>query len=101
MTGKSIEMLGDYVLIKHKKPESMTKGGILLPDTVKEGDPVSFGEVIACGPGRVEMGHLIPRTVSKGDCVVYHSGYKEATMNWMGEEVVILKETDVVAVVRN
>jgi len=92
-----IKPLGDRILIKPSPAEDKTKGGIILPDTAKE-KPV-VGEVVAVGPGRKsDEGKLINLDVKVGDKVLYgkYSG-TETTID--GKEYLIMRETDVFAVV--
>ena len=92
-----IKPLGDRILIKPSPAEDQTKGGIILPDTAKE-KPV-VGEVVAVGPGRKsDEGKLINLDVKVGDKVLYgkYSG-TETTID--GKEYLIMRESDVFAVV--
>lgn len=93
----TIKPLGDRVVIKPSPAEEKTKGGIILPDTAKE-KPVQ-GEIVAVGPGRVsDDGKKIPMEVKKGDTVLYgkYSG-TEVTID--GEEYLIMRESDIFAIV--
>lgn len=92
-----IKPLGDRVVIKPSPAEEKTKGGIILPDTAKE-KPV-IGEIVAVGTGRkADDGKVIPLDVKVGDKVLYgkYSG-TEVTLN--GEEYLIMRESDVFAIV--
>ena len=92
-----IKPLADRVVIKPAPAEEKTKGGIILPDTAKE-KPV-LGEVVAAGPGRTgEDGKIIPLEVKVGDKVLYgkYSG-TEVTLD--GQEYLIMRESDIFAVV--
>jgi chaperonin GroES len=92
-----IKPLGDRILIKPSPAEDKTKGGIILPDTAKE-KPV-VGEVVAIGPGRrSDEGKLINLDVKVGDKVLYgkYSG-TETTID--GKEYLIMRESDVFAIV--
>ena len=91
-----LKPLADRVVIKPSKAEEMTKGGIIVPDTAKE-KPV-WGDVIAVGPGRIsDDGKLIPMEIKVGDKVLYgkYSG-TEVTMD--GDELLIMRENDIFAV---
>jgi chaperonin GroES len=93
----NIKPLADRVVVKPAPAEEKTKGGIILPDTAKE-KPVQ-GEVVAVGPGRVsDDGKKIPMEVKKGDKVLYgkYSG-TEVTID--GEEYLIMRESDLFAIV--
>jgi len=75
--------------------EDVTKGGIILPDTAKE--KPQRGVVIAVGPGRLdEEGKRIPMEVKKGDKVIY-SKYAGSEIKQNNEEVLILRESDILA----
>ena len=92
-----IKPLSDRVVIKPSPAEEKTKGGIILPDTAKE-KPV-IGEVVAVGPGRkAEDGKLVPMELKVGDKVLYgkYSG-TEVTID--GQEYLIMRESDIFAVV--
>jgi len=92
----SLKPLADRIVVKPSKAEEKTKGGIIVPDTAKE-KPV-WGEVIAIGPGRTsDDGKLIAPEVKIGDRVLYgkYSG-TEVTID--GEELLIMRESDVFAI---
>ena len=91
-----LQPLGDRVLVEPVAKEEVTKGGIVLPDTVKE--KPQEGKVLAVGPGKMtDSGKLIPMTVKVGDVVVYakYGGteYKEDV-----KELMILRESDILAI---
>lgn len=89
--------LGDRLLIKPKESEEKTKSGIVLPDSAKE--KPQEGEVIAVGEGaRDENGKRIPMEVKVGDVVLY-SKYAGTEVKIDGEEHLIIKESDVLAIV--
>jgi chaperonin GroES len=88
--------LADRVVVKPSEAEEKTKGGIIVPDTAKE-KPV-WGEVIAIGPGRVsDDGKVIATEVKVGDKVLYgkYSG-TEVTVD--GEDLLIMRESDIFAI---
>ncbi len=92
-----IKPMGDRVVIKPSPAEEKSKGGIILPDTAKE-KPV-VGEVVAVGPGRKsDDGKTIPMEVKVGDKVLYgkYSG-TEVTVD--GKELLIMRESDIFAIV--
>ena len=92
-----IKPLGDRIVIKPSPAEEKTKGGIILPDTAKE-KPV-VGEVVAAGPGRrADDGNLVPIEVKVGDKVLYGK-YSGTEVNLDGQEYLIMRETDLFAVV--
>jgi len=90
-----IEPLGDRVVIKPTPQEEVSKGGIVLPDTAKE--KPQEGKVIAVGPGRLtEEGNRIAMDVKKGDKVLY-SKYAGTEFKLDGEELIIMREGDILA----
>ena len=91
-----LKPLGDRIVIKPTEAEEVTKGGIVLPDAAKERP--QEGEVIAVGTGKVlETGAKIPMEVKVGDKVIY-SKYGGTEVKIGGEEYVILRQDDVLAV---
>ena len=89
--------LGDKILVKRVEAESKTKSGIVLPDTAKE--KPKRGKVIAVGDGRrLENGERAPFAVKKGDEVIVTS-YAGTEIKIDNEEVLILSEDDVLAIV--
>ncbi|MGB5924723.1 MAG: co-chaperone GroES [Dehalococcoidia bacterium] len=90
-----IEPLGDRVVIKPTPQEEVSKGGIVLPDTAKE--KPQEGKIIAVGPGRLtEEGKRIAMDVKKGDKVIY-SKYAGTEFKLNGEELIIMREGDILA----
>ena len=90
-----IEPLGDRVVIKPTPKEEVSKGGIVLPDTAKE--KPQEGKIIAVGPGRLtEDGKRIAMEVKKGDKVIY-SKYAGTEFKLDNEELVIMREGDILA----
>jgi chaperonin GroES len=89
--------LGDRILVKPKKTEDKTKSGIVLPDSAQE--KPQEGEVVAAGEGaKDENGKKIPMEVKVGDTVLY-SKYSGTEVKIEGEEHLIIKESDVLAIV--
>ncbi len=87
--------LGDRVVIKPSPKEEVSRGGIVLPDTVKE-KPVE-GEVIAVGAGKLtDDGKRLPMDVKVGDIVIY-SKYAGTEFKDKDEELVIMRESDILA----
>jgi len=87
--------MADRLVVKPIEREEVTKGGIVLPDTAKE--KPQEGEVLAVGPGRMtDEGKRIPMDISVGDVVVY-AKYGGTEIKIEGEELVILRESDVLA----
>jgi chaperonin GroES len=90
-----IEPLGDRVVIRPTPKEEVSKGGIVLPDTAKE--KPQEGKIIAVGPGRLtEEGKRIAMDVKKGDKVIY-SKYAGTEFKLDGEELIIMREGDILA----
>ncbi len=93
----AIKPLGDRLVVKQLPSEEVTKSGIVLPDTAK--DKPQQAEVIAVGPGRVlDNGQRQPMEVKVGDKVLY-SKYAGNEVKIDGEEYLILREIDVLAVI--
>jgi chaperonin GroES len=87
--------LGDRVVIKPSPKEEVSRGGIVLPDTVKE-KPVD-GEIIAVGAGKLtDEGKRLPMDVKVGDIVIY-SKYAGTEFKDKDEELVIMRESDILA----
>ena len=86
---------GDRILVNPMPEEEKSAGGILLPDSAKE-RPQS-GEVIAVGPGKIEDGKRIAMEIKAGDTIVY-SKYGGTEIKVDGEDYLILKESDVLAI---
>ncbi len=94
MTTK-LQPLGDRLVIKPIPKEEVTKGGIVLPDTAKE--KPTEGEVIAVGPGKMtDEGKRIAMDIKKGDIVIY-AKYSGTEIKEDGEELIIMKESDILA----
>jgi chaperonin GroES len=93
----AVKPLDDRVLVKQSEAETKTAGGIVLPDTAKE--KPQRGKVIAVGPGKLlESGLRGKMGLKKGDDV-YYGKYTGTEIKIDSEEYVILKETDVLAVI--
>jgi chaperonin GroES len=89
--------LGDKILVKRVEAETKTKSGIVLPDSAKE--KPKRGKILAIGDGkRLDNGERAPFTVKKGDEVLFTS-YAGTEIKIDGEEVIIMSEDDVLAVV--
>ena len=90
-----IKPLSDRVLVKMKQGEETTKSGIILANTAKE--KTQIAEVIEVGPGKVVDGKKQEMTVKKGDNVII-SEYSATEVKYEGEEYIILREEDILAV---
>jgi chaperonin GroES len=89
--------LHDRVVIRRAEGDIKSKGGIIIPDNAKE--KPQEGEVIAVGPGsRDESGKLIPLDVKAGDSVLFGK-WSGAEVKIDGEDLLIMKETDVMGIV--
>ncbi|MFC7372434.1 co-chaperone GroES [Fictibacillus iocasae] len=92
-----LKPLGDRIVIELVESEEKTASGIVLPDTAKE--KPQEGKVVAVGTGRVaDNGERIALEVSEGDTVIY-SKYAGTEVKYQGKEYLILRETDVLAIV--
>ena len=92
-----LKPLGGRVIVEPIEQEEMTAGGIILPETAKE--KPQEGKILAAGPGdRDEDGERIPMEVNVGDKVLY-AKYAGTEVKVDGKKLLILKETDILAVV--
>ncbi|MGD6777695.1 MULTISPECIES: co-chaperone GroES [Bacillaceae] len=92
-----LKPLGDRIVIELVQSEEKTASGIVLPDSAKE--KPQEGKVVAVGTGRVlESGERVALEVAEGDSVIF-SKYAGTEVKFEGRELLILKETDVLAVV--
>ncbi len=92
----NVKPLQDRVIVKRVEEEEKTKGGIIIPDSAKE-KPVE-GKVVAVGSGRIlENGNKVPLQVKKGDRVLF-GRYAGTEIKINGEEHLIMKEDDIVAI---
>ena len=95
-TATKISPLADRVVVKPLEESETMRGGLYIPDTAKE--KPQQGEIIAVGPGRYEKDKRVPMDVKVGDKVLYgkYSG-TEVTLD--GDQYLILRESDVLAIV--
>lgn len=92
-----IQPLGDRVVVKPIEKEERTKGGIVLPDTAKE--KPQQGKIMAVGTGRVlDNGTKVALEVKEGDTVIY-SKYAGTEVKVEDEDMLILSERDILAIV--
>ena len=90
-----LQPLADRLVVKPIEREEVTKGGMVLPDTVKE--KPQEGKVLAVGPGRLsDDGKRIAMDVKVGDTVIY-AKYGGTEIKIEDEELVILRESDILA----
>ena len=91
-----IRPLHDRILVKRIDEEAKTKGGIIIPDTAKE--KPQEGKVVAVGKGKVtDDGKLQPLDVKKGDRILFGK-YSGTEIKVDGEEHLIIREDDVLAI---
>jgi chaperonin GroES len=98
MAGKlKLKPLGGRVIVEPIEQEEMTAGGIILPETAKE--KPQEGKILAAGPGeRDENGARVPMEVTVGDKVLY-AKYSGTEVKMDGKKLLILRESDILAVV--
>ena len=90
-----LQPMADRLIVKPIEREEKTKGGIILPDTAKE--KPQEGEVLAAGPGRLsDDGNRIAMDVKVGDIVIY-SKYGGTDYKVDDDELVLLRESDILA----
>ena len=94
-----IKPLADRILVKREEPSETVRGGIIIPDTAKE--KPQEGRVVAAGPGRLDdQGKRVPMEVKKGDRILMGK-YAGTEVKIDGEEHLILREDDVLAVLES
>ncbi|MCS7279229.1 MAG: co-chaperone GroES [Thermodesulfobacteriaceae bacterium] len=94
-----IKPLHDRILVKRIEEEEKTEAGIIIPDTAKE-KPI-MGKVIAVGQGKVlDNGQRMPLTVKEGDKILF-SKYAGTEIKMRGEEFLIMREDDVLAIIED
>ncbi len=97
MAKVDLRPLADRVIVKPMEAEEKTKGGIILPDTAKE-KPIE-GTIVAVGPGKItDDGKLVKLEVKEGDKVLYGK-YSGTEVIIEGEEYLIMRESDIFAIV--
>jgi chaperonin GroES len=93
-----VRPLHDRILVKRIEEENRSKGGIIIPDTAKE--KPQEGKVVAVGKGRIDdEGKLRPLEVRKGDRILFGK-YSGTEVQLDGEEHLIIREDDVLAVLK-
>jgi chaperonin GroES len=93
--GTKVAPLADRVVVKPLEESEQMRGGLYIPDTAKE--KPQQGEVVAVGPGRTtDQGQLVAPTLKAGDRVLYGK-YSGTEVTIEGENVLILRESDVLA----
>ena len=93
----TIRPLHERVLVRRLEEEEVSKGGIIIPDSAKE--KPAEGEIVAVGNGKkTDDGKLIPLDVKVGDKILF-SKYSGSDIKLDGEEFLIMKEDDILAIV--
>ena len=93
----NIRPLQDRVLVLRTEKDEKTAGGIIIPDTAKE--KPQEGKVVAAGPGKRDKdGTLVPLDVKKGDRILF-SKYAGNEIKIDGEELLIMKEDDILGII--
>ncbi|MFN0074014.1 MAG: co-chaperone GroES [Chloroflexota bacterium] len=99
MANLGLRPLGDRVVVKPLDREEVTKSGILLPDTAKE--KPQQGEVVAVGPGRLlDSGERVSLDLSVGDKIIF-AKYSGTEFKLEDDELLILNERDILAVLQD
>ena len=95
----TLKPLNDRIVVKSVTPESVTAGGILLPDSAQE--KPQEAEVVAVGPGKtLETGKVAAMEVKPGDRIIY-AKYGGTEIKVGGEEVIILRADDVLGILNS
>src|SRR3990167_7751775 len=94
--GEKVNPLSDRVVIRALEETEQMRGGLYIPDTAKE--KPQQGQIIAVGPGRFEKNARVPMELKQGQKVLYGK-YSGAEVTLDDQEVLIIKESDVLAVI--
>lgn len=95
----NVRPLYDRVVVKPLEETEVTRGGIIIPDTAKE-KPME-GEIMEIGSGRItDDGKRMALEVKKGDRILYGK-YSGTEVSFDGEELLIMKESDIFAIIQN
>ncbi|MBU1992956.1 MAG: co-chaperone GroES [Patescibacteria group bacterium] len=96
---KKLKPTGDHIVVEAASSEEVTASGIIIPDTASKEKPQE-GKVIAVGPGKLtESGSRLPMDVKVGDTVLF-TKYGPTEVKVDGQELLILNQTDILAVVK-
>ncbi len=98
-----LKPVNDKIVVKPKedKQDTITEGGIILPDTVQDGMLIE-GEVVAVGEGMYSMsGTLIPVVVDVGDTILYNKNAQKAEHKIDGNEYILMSVNEVMSIVRD
>ncbi|MDD3580708.1 MAG: co-chaperone GroES [Desulfobacca sp.] len=94
-----VKPLNDRVLVKRLEETQVTKGGIYIPDTAKE-KPIE-GRIMAVGAGKIsDRGERLPLTVKEGDRVLFGK-YAGTEIKLEGEEYLMMREEDILAIIED
>ena len=93
--GGTVSPLADRVVVRSLEGHEQTRGGLFIPDTAKE--KPQEGEILAVGPGRFEDGNRVPMDLKVGNKVLFGK-YSGTEVVIDGEQLLILRESDVLAV---
>ena len=97
ITSSAVKPLADRVVVRALEETEQMRGGLYIPDTAKE--KPQQGEIVAVGPGKYdENGKRVPMDVKSGDKVLYGK-YSGTEVTVEGEQLLILRESDVLAVI--
>ena len=92
-----IKPLSDRVVVRAHEAEEKTASGIILPDTAKEKPQI--GEIVSVGVGKTnDSGNLVKMSLKKGDTVLFGK-YSGTEINIEGEELLIMRESDILAII--
>jgi len=96
----NLKPLDDRIVVRPNEAETQTASGLVIPDTAKE--KPQQGEVLAVGPGKRSetSGDLIPVDIKVGDTVLFTS-YAGTEVKMMGEEYLIMAESDILAIIED
>jgi chaperonin GroES len=94
----SFKPLADRVALKPLPVDDITPGGLYVPDSAKE--KPEQGTIIAVGPGRTENGAHVAMSVQEGDTVLYGK-YAGTEITLDGEEILVMKESDLLGLLEN
>jgi chaperonin GroES len=98
-TDTKIQPLADRVVVQALEEAEQTRGGLYIPDTAKE--KPQQGKVVAVGPGKLsEQGERLAPDVKDGDTVLYGK-YSGTEVTVEGEEFLILRESDILAIIKS
>ena len=99
--GSMFTPLDDRILVQREGAAKVTAGGIIIPDMVSESEKPNQGLVLAVGPGhRSKKGRLRPLDVKKGDHVMF-AAFAGSEVQMDGDTLLLLREEEVIAVLKN